>query len=182
MRGSIRIQRALFFTPQPPPPSNLEPGDHEDNPLLHGRFPAWIVDGENELGDKIATFIPLSLYREGPDPLHVADPDASWRRMLLTQPPHRVLEFFAAEGQAVCYDDGREFSERMVFRVEDEGGITMDVVMRAVEDAHLSDLPDHYEPSRYPHDTEWVLCLRDRCSEFYTETDTWRMFPDLVFL
>lgn len=181
VQDSINIQRALFFAPKPQP--EYEKTDREENPLLYSRFPAWIIDGENELGDKIATFIPLSLYHEGPDPMHIANPTASWRRMLLTQPPYKCIEFFDAKGQGVFEDDGnggsKEFSERVVFRVHHVQGINMSILMREIEAAHLTELPDHFDIRHYPKDTEWVLCFRDRYSEFFTE-ETLKMFPDLT--
>ena len=102
--------------------------------------------------------------------------------MLLTQPPYKCLEFFCAEGQEVYDDDGngnyKEFSERMVFRIDRVQGITMGILMLEIEDAHLTKLPDHYDFRHYPRDTQWVLCFRNSYSKFLTE-ETLRMFPDL---
>lgn len=181
IQDSINIQRALFLAPEPQP--ELETADRKINTLLYNRFPPWIVVGENELGDQIATFIPLSVYRKGPDPMHVANPTSSWQRMLLTQPPYKCLEFFCAEGQAVHDDDEngdyKEFSERMVFRIDRGQGITMGILMYEIEDAYRTKLPDHYDFRHYPRDTEWVLCFRDSYSKFFTE-EALRMFPDLA--
>lgn len=100
-----------------------------------------LIDDENELGDKIATFVPLSVFRDGPD---LANPTSSWRRMLLTQPPLKYLKFFTPEDRRVPDgDEHKEFSERLVFRVDHAQGITMDILMRKIEDVQLSDLSEH---------------------------------------
>lgn len=181
IQDSINIQRALFFASEPQ--SELETADRKENPLLYNRFPAWKFAGENELGDRIFRFTPLSVYRNGPDRMHVANPTSSWRRMLLTQPPYKCLEFFCAVGQEVYDDDGngnyKDFSERMVFRIDRVQGITMGILMHEIEDAHHTKLPDHYDFRHYPRDTEWVLCFRDSYSKFFTG-ETLRMFPDLA--
>lgn len=55
-----------------------------------------------------------------------------------------------------------------MFRVDHAQVITMNILMRKIEDAQLSELPEHSE-FRHPRDVKWALCFRDGYSDFFTK-------------
>jgi hypothetical protein len=85
--GSILLQRALFFHPAPTD-SDTAP---EFNPLLKRSFPGWFKDKRFAAASRSETFKQLNWNKSKTKTAAYARKNASWRRMLVAQPPATAL-------------------------------------------------------------------------------------------
>jgi hypothetical protein len=120
VKGSLSLQRTLYLRPQPP---GLDPqnNDRRRNPLLVEAFPAWV----EPLAEKNSRIIERADYSSLPMCASQAKkkaflrPEASWRIMLVTQPPIHKL------GCLMLYVEGGSPPDWMFKALEYTQGLRM---------------------------------------------------------
>jgi hypothetical protein len=86
IQSSTLLQQHLFLLPAQP--STSPP---KFNPLLHSSFPPWFEDNTHNRYNRGAEFKTLDWNSTPKKQLAYARKEASWRKMLLCQPPVHVL-------------------------------------------------------------------------------------------
>ena len=91
IKHSKSLQESLFFvgTSKPFPPG---PWNELQNPLLLAHFPGWKGTRVNYFGNPVHSFKHLSSHL--PEPRSLLLPTASWRDMLVTQPPCHHIQLY----------------------------------------------------------------------------------------
>ncbi|KAF2683000.1 hypothetical protein K458DRAFT_390280 [Lentithecium fluviatile CBS 122367] len=84
--SSKKLQRLLFFQPELPKPQNDESVENVHNPLLTGIFNPWYAKHFNW---RTIAALPMAECIEWKEA--VMRPKASWRRMLVSQPPAKKV-------------------------------------------------------------------------------------------
>ncbi|KAH8645760.1 hypothetical protein BX600DRAFT_444318 [Xylariales sp. PMI_506] len=107
------LQQALYLECAP------DGGKRRPNPLLVDALGPWFDDGEitnltnsHNMYSRNA-FIKLPLF-EIKHQLAFKDVNASWRRMLITQPPVRKLGCYMVQLESGCLPDPHDFQSKMV--------------------------------------------------------------------
>jgi hypothetical protein len=90
IQSSTVLQQHLFFLPAQPSTSTSFP-IIKFNPLLHSSFPPWFEDNTHNRYNRGAEFKKLDWNSTPKKRVAYARKEASWRNMLLCQPPVHVL-------------------------------------------------------------------------------------------
>jgi hypothetical protein len=122
IKSSPRLQQTLFFRPIPV----KGPGDWTLNPLLRNPFLPWFVILESrwQLPD-YETFELLDCNANEQKRAAFMHPNASWRRMLVIQPPPQYLRITES-----CHGQGGDSTAMAKVSFADRGvnGVTMDAL------------------------------------------------------
>jgi hypothetical protein len=86
IKTSTLLQQHLFFLPAQP-----SPAPRKFNPLLHSSFPPWFEDNTHNRYNRGAEFKTLDWNSAPKKRVAYARKEASWRNMLLCQPPVHIL-------------------------------------------------------------------------------------------
>jgi hypothetical protein len=134
LRESIQLRRKLFLAP-----SLVESPDYPtDNPFLKDRFPTfaiYLLTGNVKWRPKwVKALDDTDLGRLGPEFFECQT--ASWRNMLLTQPPVKELVVYVGfdEGEKAATRGMQELLDAQVV-IKDPQGVTMGMVLAASERA-----------------------------------------------
>lgn len=153
------MQKALFFKAEPGSLTARHPEDSIKNPLLYNRFRGWKILDTNDYGLPIASFIKSSSSPVFGDPGHILDPNSSWRKMFLSQPPFEDLRLLSAHHfeSSENYSDEDDVTRPGFdfFHYHCDGGITMGALMQELERIYNS-MPSNHWWEVY-QDTKWLL-------------------------
>jgi len=134
LHDSIQLRRKLFLAP-----ALVDSPDYPtDNPFLKARFPkfsTYLLQGSVKWRPKwVKALDGADLQRPGPEFFECQT--ATWRGMLLTQPPIKEVVVYVEfdEGEEVVKRDVNELLQAQVV-IKDPKGVTMGMILAASERA-----------------------------------------------